>query len=54
MTFAGDLSAVTRCAEEVAGSVVAYLNSIGGLEDALAENLEWIMKETSGGEDDEE
>lgn len=44
---------IVKSASDVTANVVSYLNSIGGLEEALADNLEFVMKEMDA-EDAEE
>ena len=43
--IASNKDAVLESALALAGSVVAYLNSIGDLQDALADNLEPVMEQ---------
>ena len=48
-----DLETIAESASLVNASVVAYLNSIGGLEEAIAEHLQCVMKELATDEEDE-
>lgn len=48
-----ETDAVLKNCTEVTANVVSYLNSIGGLEEAIAENLTYVMKEIHGGDDHE-
>jgi len=46
--IASGKDAILESALALAGSVVAYLNSIGDLQEALADNLEPVMEQLHG------
>lgn len=51
--IASGKDACLESALALAGSVVAYLNSIGDLQDALADNLEPVMEQLHGESEEE-
>ena len=54
MSFlAGGRTELMEQTTEVNGSVTAYLNSIGDLEEAVGDNLKHAMKQLSAGTDEE-